>query len=300
MPYRIDTLFHISYSSHMTDEETRAKEAAEAKINALSKNFDEDADDSGDEPDEESPDSNPDSVLDSEEEPGSESDDSDPEEDDSEEELEDSDSDDPDFGFRDTPTHVQNFVAKLERMSPEERAEKVKSLDPKRNAREIEAAKGKYPDIFDEPERFSVSKEDWEKVNEKLSKLEKLEKADEILKTYDALVSKQPKLESELSDRMLKEKYGDRFEDVKSDPKFKDAMERLSKLDLVERLEQASMHSPVARQILVAKEAQQQNKLQALKKRKKSSQGKSKTDPKHPVYTAEGIEERFGEALASL
>jgi hypothetical protein len=290
------------------DAETQAKAAMDKSIEEKLAAFDADADDSLN--DDSAEDTTADSATDSDDSDDSQDDsdnsdeineddtDSDNADDDSNDDSEE-DSDDADFSFRETPANIQNFVAKLERMTPEQRKEKIDSLDPVRNKAELEAIKGKFPDISDS-DKFTVSKEEWDNVQKKLAKFENLDKADETMKLLEQLAKDKPKLEDELANRMLKEKYGARSEEVSEDPKFQAAMKSLSKLDLADRLEQASMHSKVAREILIGKEASKQNKLKALKGKKSSSPANGKKEFKHSIATEEGIQERYGERLATL
>lgn len=303
------TLFQIflTISKMPDDAEAAAKTAAKAKVEELSNNFDEGLDDS-DDSQEDSDDSTDSKAQDS----GSDSDDSDADnadddsdddksdEDDDSKEDDSSDDDDVNFDFREMPTHVAGFVGKLEKMTDEERRNRVASLDPVRNAPEIRAAKEKYPESFEKKvEGVTISAEEWANVQEKISLLGDADKAAETLKTLEELTKRQPALESQLVDRLLKDKYGSRSEEVEKDPAFSAAMKSLSKLDLVDRLAQASMHSKVARDILIEQKATELNRNKALAKRKKGAQhSKPKGGYKHSIMTAEGIQERFAEQLA--
>jgi len=208
-----------------------------------------------------------------------------------------------DLSFRDTPTNVKQFVANLEGMSQEKRLEKIKSLDPKRSAAELSAAKEMFPDLFDESKKpddesgsIRISKDEWESVKAKLAILDDTEKAKEALAVLKELNTRQPMLESELSDRMLKDKFGDRYEDVKADPKFGDAMKKLGKLDLVDRLEQSVMHSQVARDILIEKQAVVLERQKAAAKRKPGVQTDTKPKKEQTGFlTAEDVLARFGD-----
>lgn len=292
------------------DAQTTAEDKMAEAIESELEQFDDDNSDS-DKTDDEEDDSNADSATDSDEDDDDSQEDSEDDSDDDDSEDDDSDdskdktddeSDDPDFDFRDTPTNIKNFVAKLERMTPELRQEKIASLDPVRNKAELKAIEGKFSDDTEEAKTFTVSEKEWNNVQEQLKKLENLDGADDAMKLMETLSKKRPELEAELTTRMLKEKYGDRFDEVGEDPKFQAAMKALEKLDLPDRLAQASMHSKVARDILIEKAASKQNSLKALAKKKSSSAKPShkKKDHKHSVISAEGIEERFGKELAAL
>lgn len=277
------------------DAEKAATDALESKAADLIK-----SDDEADESEED------DSAKDSEQDSGPDPDDSDDSEeeasDDSDEEDSNEDSSDeeePDFGFRDLPTNAKNFVVKLEKMSPEKRKETIEGLDPKRNKTELDAAKQRFPDDFSEPEKVEVPKEKMEQIEKLLEKFGDPEKVESAMKTLDELNKRAPQLETQLIDRMLKDKYGDEFDSVKEDPKFQKALEQYGKLDLPDRLEAASMASKVARGILIEKAAQKQNSQKALAKRKAGSSKtkKEKTERKHSIFEPEGVEERFGSRL---
>lgn len=296
------------------DAEQTANDNMDKAIEKELSEFDNEADDSNtdDSADDDTEDSATDSDDNSDEEDKSDdksddsddkSDEDDTEEDDSEEDKSDDksdDSDEVDFSVRDTPANIKNFVAKLERMTPEQRTEKIESLDPVRNKAELEAIKDKFPDIK-EPEKFEVSKKDWDNVQEQLAQFKDLDKVKEARELYESLAKDKPKLEKELSDRMLQEKYGKRYEEVSEDPKFKAALKQYEKLDLPDRLAASAMHSKVAREILIEKAATNQNKLKALKSKKSSSAKSSeKKKYKHSITTEEGIQERFGDDLSAL
>lgn len=196
-----------------------------------------------------------------------------------------------DLSFRDTPTNVKQFVANLEGMSPEKRADKIKSLDPVRSAAELNAAKEKFPELFVEGKKTEensdfvrISKDEWEGVKEKLAILGDTEKAKEALSVLKELNTRQPMLESELATRMLKDKFGDKYEKVSSDDKFKAAMVKLAKLDLVDRLEQAVMHSSVAREILIEKQVEEREKQKSLAKKRPGVQSATKQGSNHTGF----------------
>jgi len=283
------------------DAEQIAADNMDKAIDDMSKEFDEGAEDSDDadkaDSDDADTDSNADSATDSEDSKEG-SDDADKEEEDSDEDSQEDDSDNPDFTVRDMPASIKNLVANLERKTPEQRQEKIDSLDPVRNKAELEAIRKQFPDSFDKPEKFEVSQEQWEAMQAKLAKFENLDKADETMKLYDALAKKQPELEKELTSRILKEKYGERFEEVDGDPKFQESMKSLEKLDLADRIAQASMHSKAAREILINKAASKQNSQKALKKKKAG--GEAQKGAKNDITTDEGFDKEFGEAIEKM
>ena len=307
--------FHILNTSQMPDDaEQNADDNMDKAIEDASKEFDDDSDDSQDDSDDsaadsasDSDDSNDDSDDDTTEEDDSDdsnddSDDSDDSQDDSEDsDDEKEDSDDVDFGVRDMPTNIKNFVAKLEKLDPEKRQETIKALDPNRNKAELEAIK----DMFqtdkeaEKSEDFKVPKKEWDDAMAKIAKFENLDKVEEVKALYEQLAKKQPELENELTDRILQEKYGKRFEEVSGDQKFKDQMTELKKLDLPERIAQASMHSKAAREILIEKAATKQNKLKALKG-KKAGGSSQKSGTKNNILEDAGFEAEFGDEIAKL
>ena len=283
------------------DAEQIADENMDNAIDEMSKEFDEGNDDSEDtSSDDSDSDSNADSATDSEDSK-EDSDDEDKKDEDSKEDSEeksDEDEEDPDFTVRDMPTSIKNLVANLERKTPEERQEKIDSLDPVRNKAELEAIRKQFPDSFDKPEKFEVSQEKWDAMQAQLDKFKNLDKAEETMKLYDALEKKQPELEAELTTRILKEKYGDRFEEVDGDPKFQASMKALGKLDLADRIAQASMHSKAAREILINTAASKQNSLKALAKKKAG--GEAQKGAKNDITTDEGFDKEFGEAIDKM
>lgn len=207
-----------------------------------------------------------------------------------------------DLSFRDTPTNVKQFVANLEGMSAEKRADKIKSLDPVRSAAELNAAKEKFPELFEEGKKTEensdfvrISKDEWEGVKEKLSILGDTDKAKEALSVLKELNTRQPMLESELATRMLKDKFGDKYEKVSSDDKFKSAMVKLAKLDLVDRLEQAVMHSKVANEILIEKQVGEREKQKSLAKKRPGVQSETKPNSSHTGFvTPEYVQSLLG------
>jgi len=155
------------------------------------------------------------------------------------------------FDFRKTPTSIENLVTKVGKMTEAERLEKIESLDPSRSKAELAALEKAYPESFTKPE--TVTMEHVKELQAKLASLEKLENLSTTQDLLDRATQQVPVLEEQLRNRMLKDQFGDRFNEVTQDEKFIANFEKYSDLPIEDRLEIACTMSPVARALANAK-----------------------------------------------
>lgn len=263
------------------DIEAKARASAIAKTNELSAKFDEEPADSA-KADESKPDSNVNSDDDSDEVPAK---------------VETKSDDETDFSFRETPTNIANFVAKLEKLSEDERIAKIESLDPARNKKEIEAARIKFPELRED--KVTVSREQFAALQKKIDSLEELSKTEGIVQMMKTLHSEKPVLEEQLAQRMLRDKFGTKADEVFNDKSFKEAFTKFASLDIADRLEESCYRSELARKVLIEAEARKQNKQKALAGHKSGKTGASDevTVTGKELITGDGIMKKFGKRL---
>jgi len=277
----------------MSDDIQAEAEAANLeKIEAISAKFDDYAIDSDEETsDEDSTDSTNDSDSDSDdstsdEEETDEAPEKDPE---------------PNFSFRETPTNIQNFINKLENLSPEEREQKITALDPVRNKKEIEAAREKFVELKED--KVTLTREEFAAFKKELEDLKELGNTKEVVDMMRTLQQDKPVLEEQLAQRMLRDRFGEKADEILHDEAFKKSFQKFAPLELADRLEEACYRTPIARNALIEAEAKKQVKQKALKTRESGKTGTDKGDKTtsgKDLITADGIMKRFGAQLEAF